>query len=49
MFEFFDDDFEGLVVLALALLHTEYDIAVHLDEAAVTVPCEALVFGGGGE
>ena len=49
MFEILDDDFEGLVVLTFALLHAEHDIAVHLHEAAVAVPCEALVLGGGGE
>ena len=49
MFEFLDDDFEWLVVFTFALLHAEHDIAVHLDEAAIAVPCEALVFGGGCE
>ena len=38
-----------LVILAFALLDAEHDVAIHLDEATITVPCEALVFGGGGE
>jgi hypothetical protein len=41
-----DDGLERLVILAFALLHAEHDVAVHLDEAAVAVPGEALVAGG---
>ena len=44
--ELVDDDFERLVVFAFALLHAEDDVAIHLDEAAVAVPGEALVLGG---
>ena len=39
----FDDLLERFVVLARALLHAEHDVAVHLNEAAVAVPREALV------
>jgi hypothetical protein len=44
-----DHGLERLVVLALLLLHAEDDVAVHLDEAAVAVPGEALVLGRLGE
>ena len=49
MLEFFDNHFEGLMVFAFALLDAEDDVAIHLDKAAVAVPGEALVLGGGGE
>ena len=49
MLEGFDFDFERLVVLTLCLLHSEHDIAIHLDEAAVAIPREALVLGDGGQ
>ena len=49
VFEFVDDGFEWLVVFAFALLNSEHDIAIHLNEAAVAIPREALVLGGGGE
>jgi hypothetical protein len=44
--EALDDGLERLVVFAFALLHAEHDVAIHLDEAAVAVPGEALVLGG---
>ena len=47
--EVVDDGFERLVIFAFALLHAEDDVAIHLDEAAVAIPGEALVLGGGGE
>ena len=49
VFEGFDDDFEGFMVFTLALLDAEHDVTVHLHEAAVAVPSEALVVGGFGE
>ena len=38
-----DDHFKRLVILVLALLDAHDDVAVHLDEAAVAIPGEALV------
>ena len=49
VFKFFDDGFEGFMIFAFAFLDAEDDVAVHLDEAAVAVPREAFIFGGGGE
>jgi hypothetical protein len=43
---FVDDRLERLVVFAFALLHAEDDIAIHLNEAAVAIPREALVVRG---
>ena len=40
---------KGIVVLALALLNAEYDVTIHLDKAAVAIPCKALVFCGLGQ
>ena len=37
------------MIFAFAFLDAEDDVAVHLDEAAVAVPREAFIFGGGGE
>ena len=42
----FDDRLERLVVFVFTLLHAENDVAIHLDEAAVAIPSEALVVGG---
>ena len=47
--ELLDDDFEGFVVFAFALLHAQHHVAVHLHEAAVAVPRKTLVVGRGGE
>ena len=47
MLEAVDDDFERLVIFVRALLHAHDDVAIHLDEAAVAVPGEALVLRGG--
>ncbi len=49
MFVAFDDGFKRLVVFALALLHAEHHVAIHLHKAAVAVPGEALVVRGAGE
>ena len=49
VFEAFDDDFKGLMVFTFGLLHTENDVAIHLDEAAVAVPCETLILSRGSE
>ena len=46
VFEQVDGVLEGVVILALAFLHAHDDIAIHLDEAAVTVVGEAGVAGG---
>ena len=42
-----DDHFKRLVILVLALLDAHDDVAIHLDEAAVAIPGEALVLGRG--
>ena len=42
--EFVDDGFERLVVFALALLDPHDHVAIHLDEPAVAIPREALIF-----
>ena len=44
-FEFFNDRFERLVLLARTLLHTHDDVAIHLDETAVAVVGETLIVG----
>ena len=49
MLELMDDRLERFMVFALALLHPEHDVAVHLDEAAVAIPGEPAIFGGGFE
>src|SRR6184192_2277986 len=41
----FDLALERLVIFALALLHAHYDIAVHLQEPAIRIPCETGVAG----
>ena len=41
-----DGGFKGFVVFIRVLLHAQHHVAVHLDEAAVAVPCEAGVAGG---
>src|SRR5258705_12442825 len=38
VFQPFDDGLERLVILVRELLHTEHDVAVHLDEAAIAAP-----------
>ena len=45
----FDHAFEGLVVLARALLHAHDHVAIHLDETAVAIPGETFVFSGIGQ
>ena len=42
-----DHGLERIVVFAFAFLDADDDVAIHLDEAAVAVPGEALVFGRG--
>ena len=44
-----DGGLKGIVVLALALLNAEHDVTIHLDKAAVAIPCKALVFCGLGQ
>ena len=41
-----DGGFKGFVVFIRVLLHAQHHVAVHLDKAAVAVPCEAGVAGG---
>ena len=40
-------DFERLVIFAFAFLHAHDDVAIHLDETAVTIPRETLVLRRG--
>ena len=49
MLEAFDHDFERLMIFTSALLHAEHHVTVHLDEAAIAVPCETLVARRGDE
>ena len=41
----FDLALERLVIFALALLHAHYDIAVHLQEPPIRIPCKTGVAG----
>ena len=41
MLELVDDGFERLMIFAGALLHAEHDVAIHLDETAITIPSKA--------
>ena len=43
--EFFDDRLERLVLFSGPLLHAHDHVAIHLDESAVAVESETLVFG----
>ena len=43
LFDLLDDRLKGVNVVLVDWLHTEYDIAIHLHEATVRVPSEALV------
>ena len=43
VFESVDDDFKGFVIFTGALLDTHHDVAIHLNEAAITIPRETLV------
>ena len=47
--ELMDDGFEWIVIFAFAFLDAHDDVAVHLNEAAVTIPGEALVLGRSNE
>ena len=44
-----DHDFERLVIFVGALLHAHHDVAVHLDEAPVTIPGESFILCRRGE
>ena len=46
VFELVDDGFKRLVIFALALLHAQHHVAIHLDEAAIAVPREARILRG---
>src|ERR1041385_9393690 len=46
VFEGMDDNLEGLMVLVGALLNVHDDVAIHLDESAITIPRQTLVLGG---
>ena len=46
MLELFDHSFERLMIFTFALLHTQHHVTIHLDEAAIAIPSEALVLGG---
>ena len=48
-FEFLDDDFERLMILARAFLHSHDDVPVHLEEAPIAVIGEAFVLAAFGE
>ena len=45
LFQFVNDGLERLLILTLALLHAQHDVAIHLNEAAVAVPRETRVAG----
>ena len=45
VFVMLDHGLERIVIFALALLHAHDDVAVHLDETAVTIPRKTLVIG----
>ena len=40
------DIFKWIVLIFIALLHAHHHVAIHLDEAAIAIPCEAAVVGG---
>ena len=46
VFELMQHHFKGFIIFTGALLHTHDDVAIHLDEAAVTVPGKTLILGG---
>ena len=49
MFEVLDDGFKRLVIFGWKFLYAENDVAIHLNEATIAVPCETLVLGGFGK
>ena len=46
MLEVFNHDLKRLVIFAFSLLHAQNDVSVHLDKAAITVPCESFILRG---
>ena len=45
VFEQANHRFERLVIFVSAFLYTENDVAIHLNEPAVTIPRESLILG----
>ena len=43
LFDLLDDCLKGINIVLIDRLHAEYDIAIHLHEATVRVPSEALI------